>query len=68
MDSKKPWQSKTMVLNALLGLASAVALFWPAANVVPQFVQAHGAEVGMVWALLGIVLRAVTKDRISLID
>jgi len=68
MDSKKPWQSKTMVLNAIVGVVSAVALFVPGAEVVTQFLSAHAAEIGMVWGILNIVLRAVTKDRIGLID
>ena len=66
MENKKPWQSKTLVLNALMGLVACVALFVPAASVVSSFLSANAPLVGAVWAMLNIVLRAVTKDKISL--
>lgn len=70
MDSaKKPWQSKTMVLNALFGLAAALSLFLPAqAGVVKSLLEAHPAEIGMIWSLLNIALRAITKEKVSLAD
>lgn len=68
MESKRPWQSKTVVLNAVMGLASAAALFLPGAESVGGWLNSHAAEVGMAWGILNIVLRAVTKDKVSLSD
>lgn len=66
METKYPWQSKTIVLNAIMGLVTAVALFVPGAEVVKEFLSAHMAEVGFVWSVLNLVLRAITKDKIVL--
>ena len=68
VKTKKPWQSKTLLLNGIAGLLAAVALFVPQAADVQVFIAAHAAEIGMVWAILGIALRAVTKDKIGLGD
>ena len=69
MESKKPWQSKTMVLNAVGGLLTFLALFLPTQmGVASQFLQAHAMEIGLVWSIANMVLRAVTKDKISLVD
>ena len=57
-----------MVVNALLGLASCVALFLPAAKGLADLLASNAPLVGAVWALLNIVLRAVTKEKISLTD
>lgn len=68
METKKPWQSRTLVLNALMGVIAAVALFVPGASVVSDFLKGHEGEAVMVWSLLNVVLRAVTKDKIALVD
>lgn len=68
METKKPWHSKTVVLNGIMGLLSAAALFVPGAESVGQWLNGHAAEVGMAWGILNIVLRAVTKDKVSLSD
>lgn len=60
MDSKKPWQSKTIVFNFLM---AAGALLYPP---LVELLAAHPAEVASAWAVLGILLRLVTKDRIAL--
>lgn len=65
---KKPWQSKTLVVNAVLGLVAAVALFVPGALVVKDFIVGHALEIGMGWSILNLALRAITKDAISLVD
>lgn len=59
---KKPWQSKTMWLNAL-GAVS--ALFIPG---VAAWISAHPAELTMVWAGLNMALRYLSKDKITLGD
>ena len=68
MENKKPWQSKTLVLNALLGLISCVALFVPGAKAVSDFINANGAMIGAIWAFANIVLRSISKDKIVLVD
>lgn len=68
MDSKKPWQSKTILLNAIGGLLVAVAVFYPGAESLKTFLDVHSAEVGMAWSILNIAIRAITKDKISLVD
>lgn len=68
MESKKPWQSRMMVVNAVLGIIAAVSLFLPQAAVAKTFIDSHGAEIAMVWGILNTVLRAVTKDKIVLGD
>jgi len=68
METKKPWQSKTLVVNAVLGVIAFIALFFPGAEAAHTFINAHGSEIGMLWALLNIVLRAITKDKIGLVD
>ena len=68
METKKPWQSRTMVLNALMGLAAAASLFIPQAHVVPDYISANPTQVALIWSILNMVLRAVTKDKVSLGD
>ncbi len=62
----KPWQSKTVVINAVLGVLAAVAAFVPAASGVQAFISSHAAEIGVGWSILNIVLRAVTRNKIGL--
>lgn len=68
MDTKKPWQSKTIVLNFIFTALSTAALFFPQANFVTQFLNAHMVEIGMAWGMLGMLLRFITKDQIQLVD
>lgn len=58
--TKKPWQSKTLVVNFLM--AAGVLLYPPMSG----WISAHPTEVASAWAVLGILLRLVTKDRVSL--
>jgi len=60
MDSKKPYQSKTILVNFVV---AAAALFYPPAA---QYISAHPAEVAALLSIVNILLRTVTKDRISL--
>ena len=66
LETKKPWQSKSMVLNAIAGLISAVALFLPQASLASEFMAKHAMEIGLVWSVANIILRAITKDKIGL--
>lgn len=67
-DSKKPWQSKTILLNAIVGLAGFVALFIPGAEGVKIFVDSNAVMIGTIWSVLNVLLRAVSKNAISLVD
>lgn len=63
MDSKKPWLSKMV----WLGVATGVAPFIPGAAewlADPSKVEL----VGMIWGALAILIRFVTKERVSLKD
>lgn len=66
--TKKPWQSKTILLNVILALLGVAALFWPGAMGITDWIAANGALIGSVWGLLNVILRFVSKDTISLTD
>ena len=66
MEPKKPWQSKTIVVNAVLGLVGAVALFVPGADSLRVLISNHAPEIAMGWSILNIILRAVTHGSIEL--
>lgn len=60
MDTKKPWQSKTLLLNAIVAL---LAIFHPSSA---EFISSHPGEVAIMFSILNMALRLVSKDRISL--
>lgn len=68
METKSPLQSKTMVINGVFGLIAFIALFFPGAESVHAFIDSHAVQIGMGWSMLNLVLRAVTKDKISLVE
>ena len=59
---KKPWQSKTIIVNFVL---AAGALFYPP---VSAWIAAHPTEVATGFSIINIILRAVTKDAISITE
>jgi hypothetical protein len=65
---KKPWLSKTIILNFILGAIAAAIPFVPALHVVSDWISANVALVGVVWSALNIALRFITKDKIVLVD
>lgn len=65
-QTKKPWQSKTLVVNAVMGLMAFVALFWPGAEGIRQFIDTNAEGIAMVWAVLNMALRFITKEKLSL--
>lgn len=68
-QTTKPfWQSKTILLNVVGALLAAVSIFYPAANSVTVWMTANAALIGSVWAGLNVILRFVTKDKITLGD
>lgn len=62
MDTKKPYLSKTLWLNALVAVA---AIAYPPAS---EWVAAHPEVVLGVFAGVNILLRLVTKNAIGLQD
>ncbi len=68
METKKPWLSKTIMLNALMAVLGVVAIFWPGASMASDFLKAHSVEVGVAWSVANMLLRLVSKDAISLSD
>lgn len=63
---KAPWKSKTMILNAVMGLLAFAALFWPGAEGIKVLIESHPEEIAMLWSILNVILRAITKDKIGL--
>ena len=61
LETKKPWLSKTIIINAALGLAA----FFPPAL---EWMKSNTEIVMAGFSILNIILRAVTKDKISLED
>lgn len=59
---KKPWQSKTIIVNVLSALGAA---FYPPLT---QYIQQHPAEVAAIFSILNVVLRLVTRDEIYFSD
>lgn len=67
-ETKKPYLSKTINLSALGFILSAVALYYPNAGGVGQWVADNGPMLGMAWGVLGIIFRVVSKGKIVLFD
>lgn len=64
MEQVKPWYlSKTILVNVLMGLAMVVAQFQP---VLAAGIKEYLGEAGTAWAIINIVLRVVTKDKVSI--
>lgn len=63
MENKKPWFSKTLWLNAIMAAAALAGL-----GGVNEYLQGHGEVVIGAWSLLNILLRLISKDKISLAD
>lgn len=66
MDSTKSWwQSKSIWLGILTGIAAALSPIVPS---LASYLSAHMAVIGVIWSVVAIVLRVVSKDKISLGD
>jgi hypothetical protein len=61
MNNKKAWQSKTLWVNLVL----AIVAFFP---VVQEQVALHPEYVGVFFAVVNMLLRVVTKDKLQLKD
>lgn len=64
MEEVKPWYlSKTILVNIFMAVAMIIAQFKPeTAEVVKHYL----GEAGVAWAVINIVLRIVTKDKIGI--
>jgi len=62
MESKKPWLSKTLWINALIGV---LAIAYPPAS---AWIVAHPEVATGIFAGINVVLRLITKDAISIAD
>lgn len=58
MEAKKPWHSKTVWMN----LFAAIAAFTPVGS---EWIASHEQAFMIAFSALNIVLRFVTKDKIS---
>lgn len=60
----KPWySSKTILVNIVMGVALIVAQFNPSAA---AFIKDYLGEAGAAWAVINVILRLVTKDKVSI--
>lgn len=59
---KKPWLSKTLWVNALVAV---LALAYPPAS---EWMLANSGTVVTLFAVLNMVLRLVSKEKISLLE
>lgn len=64
--TKKPWQSKTVILNMILAGLGFVAYFWPGAIGIENWIHANDTLIASIWGLLNVILRFASKDSISL--
>lgn len=63
MEAKPFYLSKTFWVNILAAVGFAVGAKVPA---VGQFIQNYFTELGSGWAFVNIVLRAISKDKLSI--
>jgi len=67
METKKAILSKTVWVNALVAIAGILSSFGLVPSV-GEWIQANSGMILTALGVVGIVLRAVTKDKIVLID
>ena len=65
---KRPWQSRTLLVNGVLGLVAFAALFVPQAAGIGEWINGNGIHIVAVWSVLNTILRFVTKDKIQLFE
>jgi len=68
METKYPWQSRTILMNGIVGLVAFLSLFWSGAHVITDYLTSHSAQAVVIWSVLNMALRLVTKDKIVLTD
>jgi len=60
---KQFWQSKTIMVQIIGGLALILGAFLPE---VGSFIQVHFSELGAGWVAVNTILRFITKDQIQI--
>lgn len=65
---KKPWESKTIIINAFLGVLMALLPFIPYLQPLVDWVNGNGILIGTIWAALAVALRFISKGAIQLGD
>jgi len=68
MDTKKPWLSKTVWINAIMGIIATISIFVPGAHVISDFITNHAAGIAMIWSAANIGIRFITHDKVQLQD
>jgi hypothetical protein len=63
---KKPWLSKTIIINTILGVSIALSAFVPALASVKSFIENNALAIGAGWSVLGVILRTVSHEKIVL--
>lgn len=67
--NSKPWYfSKTIWVNMVVGVLSALSAAFPHFNFLTGLISSNMVLISTVWMGLGVVLRLVTKDQIQLGD
>jgi len=61
-------KSKTAWFNFLTGVTAASLGFFPALAPVRAFLVGNVEAIGMMWAVVGMALRVVTKGKLVLVD
>lgn len=65
MEQAKPWYlSKLILVNLLMGAAMIIGQFKPE---VGAWIQANFSEAGAAWAFVNVILRIVTKDKVTIL-
>lgn len=67
-EGKRWYNSKTILLNMVVGLALAIVPAVPGAESLAGWVNGNASVIGAIWSGLNIVLRFVTKERVKLFD
>lgn len=68
VPSKKPWESKTIVVAAVVGFITVVLPFFPGLSAYSDWINSNGVTISGIWMVLSVVLRFVTKGAVSLED
>lgn len=57
---KKPWQSRTMAINFILAILTAIAFILPQAAAVSTWIQENEALIAAVWGLAHVLVGMLT--------
>ena len=68
METKRPWESRTLLLGALSSILGGVAMLLPQAQPMLDWLNANGALIATGWGVLAMGLRLITKGKVSLGD